>query len=293
MRIGVIGASGFIGKAFCQLALSKGHKVVGYSRRSRKSAEIEWRVFDNAPDLSNLDVIVNYAGESVAQRWSEAKKKEFYNSRVGVTEAIVNQLQTMPVDSRPTTLINASAVGYYGDCGNKKLTEESPVGTGYLADLCKQWEAAALEAESLGVRVVIGRIGIVLGDGGEAWEKMKTAFSFGIGGNLGSGQQWMPWVHVDDIAGATLHSVETTELSGAVNFVSPDPQKNADFTKALGKALSRPTLIPAPAFALRLAFGEFGKHLLDSYRVYPEVLESTGYEFKYVKLNNCLNNMLC
>jgi len=292
MRIGVIGASGFIGRVFCQLAVSEGHQVVAFSRRSKPdSAGMTWRVFNEAPDMSGLDAVVNYAGESVAQRWSESKKKEFYTSRVGVTQKILAQIKALPEEERPSLLVNSSAVGYYGDCGDRELDESSPLGSGYLAQLCADWEAAAMEGRALGLRVVVGRIGIVLGEGGAAWQKMRTAFLMGAGGPLGSGTHWMPWVHVGDVAGATLFAIENSRLEGAVNFVSPDPRTNRDFTKALAKSLNRPAFLPAPAFALQLVFGEFGKHLLDSYRVVPKVLKSENYPFKYEVLEKCLNAM--
>jgi len=265
MRIGIIGATGFLGSALCELAVEKGYSVVGFSRRKKQDADgIKWRVFNDTTDLSGLDAVVNYAGESIAQRWSEEKKKS------------------------PKVLVNASAVGYYGDCGDVKLDEESPLGDGYLAELCKQWEDSAFEVESLGVRVVIGRIGLIIGKGGEAWKKMTTAFKLGLGGPIGNGKHWMPWMHVKDVAGGTLHAIEVESIRGPLNLVSPDPRKNKDFSEILGSAMNRPTLVPAPVFALKIVFGEFGKHLVDSYRVYPKVLEGNGYTFYYPELNQCL-----
>lgn len=292
MRIGVIGATGFIGSEFCQLAFESGHEVVGFSRRSKPDGELmTWRLFDESPDFSGLDAIVNYAGESVAQRWTEKKKRKFYESRVGVTQTIVRGISALPEGERPQVLMNASAVGYYGDAGEEKLDESSPKGNGYLADLCLEWETAAREAEALGVRVVLGRIGIVLGKNGAAWEQMRKAFLLGAGGPLGSGRQWMPWVNVTDVAGASLFSIENVSLSGVVNLVSPNPVTNKEFTKVLAKHLSRPAFIPAPEFALRLVFGEFGKHLLDSYQVYPKALLDAGYKFRSGQLNKCLKQL--
>ena len=294
MRVGVVGASGFIGKNFCERALGAGHTVVGYSRhrRSSESESIQWRIFDEAPDMSELDAVVNFAGDSIAQRWSEEKKKKFYESRVGVTELLHQQIAKLPIDSRPKVLVNSSAVGYYGDCGDTSLDESSSMGGGYLATLCEQWERAAYKLEDLGLRVVVGRIGIILGPDGEAWGKMKTAFKLGAGGPLGDGSHWMPWMHVDDVAGGVLLALENSEINGVMNLVSPDPRKNSDFTKALGKALKRPTFIPAPVFALRIVFGEFGKHLVDSYRVYPKVLEKYGYQFSYPSLEGCFLDLV-
>ncbi len=288
MKIGVIGASGFIGKAFCEHAIEKGHEVVGFSRSAKASSGgLTWRHIGDELDVSGLDAIVNYAGESVAQRWSEKKKVLFRTSRVNVTEAIVTAVAKLPEESRPRVLINTSAVGYYGDCDDHELDEQSAKGEGFLADLCLDWEQAAVAGESLGLRVVLGRVGLVLGKGGAAWEQMKTAFSLGAGGPLGNGKQWMPWVEVRDVAAQTLFCIEQ-EISGPVNFVGPNPVKNSAFTKALGRVLQRPAFIPAPEFALKMMFGEFGKHLLDSYRVYPKALEQAGYEFIYPDLEACL-----
>jgi len=293
MKIGVIGASGFIGRAFLQVATEAGHEVVAFSRRAQTSSpSVEWRVMGAELDLTGLDAIVNYAGESVAQRWTAAKLALFHESRVGVTQQLVRAIAALPEGSRPQTLLNASAVGYYGDCDDTLLDEQSPLGSGYLAELCEEWEQAAMAAEPLGVRVVLGRIGIVLGPKGEAWQKMLTAFKLGLGGPLGSGTHWMPWVHVEDVAGASLHSLITPSLSGPLNLVSPEPQRNSDFTRALGAAVRRPAVLPAPAFALRLVFGQFGVHLLDSYRVVPTALAESGYSFRHPKLKGCLESMM-
>lgn len=292
MKIGVIGASGFIGQVFYQHALSAGHEVVGYSRSQRDDeGQLTWRVFNDEPDLSGLDAIVNFAGESVAQRWSEEKKVLFHSSRVGVTKTIVKEISKLSKEERPAVLINSSAVGYYGDCGDQKLTEESPKGDGYLSDLCLEWENAALEAEEYGVRVVIGRIGIVLGKGGDAWEQMRTVFNLGGGGSLGKGTQWMPWVHVDDVAEGCLYACENDAVTGDVNLVSPDPMTNKEFTKVLASHLKRPAIMPVPGFALKMLYGEFGKHLLDSYRVYPKALQGFGYNFGATSLKECLELM--
>ena len=291
MKIGVIGATGFIGKVFCQLALEAGHEVVGYSRKTRESDDgIEWRQVGG--DLSGLDAVVNFAGESVAQRWTVEKKVQFATSRVDVTRALVKQISEMSATERPKVLVNSSAVGYYGDCGDRKLDERSEKGDGFLSDLCLDWENAAYEARALGVRVVIGRVGLVLGAGGAAWEQMKLAFKLGAGGNLGSGKQWMPWVHVDDVALGILYSITNEQVNGVVNLVSPEPLRNSDFTKQLASQLFRPALIPAPSFALQLVFGEFGKHLLDSYRAYPTSLLDAGYQFSYPTLQSCLEDII-
>lgn len=289
MKIGVIGASGFIGKAFTELATEEGHEVIGFSRKQKEPSEsVSWRVWNETPDLSGLEAVVNYAGETVAQRWTAEIKKALVESRVGVTDTLVKGIGMLPEDDRPRVLMNASGVGYYGERGDEKLDEGSSRGSGFLSDLCEDWEGAALAAEDIGVRVVLGRIGMVLGKGGAAWDQMKMIFSLGCGGPLAGGKQWMPWIHVTDVAGATLYALENEQLRGPVNLVSPDPLMNKDFTKILASHLSRPAVLPVPEFALRLLYGEFGKHLLESYRAYPKALEEAGYTFKSSHLKDAL-----
>lgn len=293
MKIGIVGASGLVGSRLAEIASSQGYDVVGFSRSKRAdTSSITWRVWNEAPDLSGLDAVCNFAGELIAQRWTEEKKKEFYKSRVGVTNTIVKQIKKLSPEARPSVLVNASAVGYYGDCRDQKLEETSPSGSSYLSQLTVDWENAAIVAEQIGVRVVRGRIGIVIGKDAPAWEKMATVFKLGIGGPLGNGEHWMPWVHVDDVAQAALFSCTEPSVSGAVNFVSPEPVKNREFTTKLARAVNRPALFPAPKFALQLVFGQFGEHLLDSYRAYPEVLQKAGYSFHYPELEKCLEQLV-
>jgi uncharacterized protein (TIGR01777 family) len=181
-------------------------------------------------------------------------------------------------------LVSASAVGYYGDRGDEEISESSPAGRGFLAEVCAEWEHEALAAEDLGIRVVCVRIGIVLAQGGGALAKMLTAFRLGAGGRLGDGRQWMPWVHLDDVVGILLHASQDARIKGAMNAVGPRPVTNADFTRALAQALRRPAFLTVPKTALRLAFGEMGEILTDSQRVFPKVAEQTGYAFQYADL---------
>ncbi|WP_411844939.1 TIGR01777 family oxidoreductase [Roseibacillus persicicus] len=288
MNVGIVGASGLVGGAVRAALEDRGHTWTGFSRNPDER-EGDWRRLEDG--FAGLDAVVNVAGESIAKRWTEENKKRFHESRVGVTDDIVAQMAALPDSERPQVLVNASAVGYYGDQGEDILTEESPMGSDYLAGLCEEWEAAAVKAEELGVRVALGRIGVVLGKEADAWTRMKVIFKLGAGGRLGDGKQFWPTVHLDDVAGGIVHSLETTEVRGAVNLVGPNPVTNAEFTRVLAEVLHRPASFPVPPFALKLVLGDFANALLASYRAQPTVLERTGYEFKYAKLKPLLESL--
>lgn len=285
MTIGVVGASGLVGTAVRAALEKHGHEWIGFSR-TPKGKEGEWRSLEEG--FAGVDAVVNVAGESIAKRWSDQSKKLFHQSRVGLTEFIVKSLKGMAKDERPKVLINASAVGYYGDQGASVLTEASELGKGYLADLCEEWEAVAEKAQSLGVRVVLGRIGVVLGEDSEAWKKMKMGFSLGMGGRLGDGEQFWPVVHLDDVAGGILHCLDQDYIHGPVNLVGPTTVTNAVFTDTLGAVLKRPTVLTVPAFVLKVVFGDFADALLASYRVEPTILEKSGYNFLHPDLAGLL-----
>jgi len=247
------------------------------------------------------DVVVNLAGASIADgRWTTQRKTLLRASRVDTTRALVNALAKM--NARPTVLLSASAIGYYGNRGDDVLTEESKPGADFLAGLAQEWEAEALKAEALGIRVVLARFGIILARRGGALPKMMLPFKFGAGGKLGSGQQRMSWVTLDDVVGILRFAIESRSLGGAgnlapvrgaVNIVSPQPLQNAEFTYVLAKAMHRPALFPAPAFALRLALGEMaGALLLASQRVVPQKLQQLGYSFLHPALPAALNHVL-
>lgn len=246
----------------------------------------------DALDLSDHLAIINLAGEPVAQRWTAEAKLRFRESRVNFTERIVDAIAGLPEDRRPQVLVNASAVGFYGDRGDEILAENAGPGEGYLAELCRNWEEAAKGAEALGVRVVRIRIGIVLGKGGEAFERLHGVFKWGVGGKLGNGRQWMPWIHVDDLREAIVHSVISPTIEGAVNGTAPAPERNADFTKRFGRALHRPAIFQVPAFALRIGLGEFAGALLASERAVPAALVSDGFGFRFPELGAALENLL-
>jgi uncharacterized protein (TIGR01777 family) len=281
-RVAVIGASGFVGRYVCEALRARGDEVVGFSRTGQGKAEFvnEWRQNPAAGeswDFRNIHAIINLAGERVTQRWTEKNRETFYRSRVELSKSVAATLRGM--EEKPAVWINASGVGYYGDTEDAAYGEEAPQGEGYLAELCAQWEQAASGVE--GVRIAYGRIGIVLGRGGMAWDQLKLLFSLGLGARLGHGRQWMAWIHIDDVVGGMLHALDHQEMHGAFNLVSPNPERNADFTRKLGKAVKRPAFWIAPAFVLRIALGDFSSAVLGGQRVSPQVLLMSGYAFRY------------
>jgi len=268
--------------------MDRGWKVVGFSRALHEKGEIEWRQWDGqgAVDLSGCEALINLAGEPIDQRWTAARKKKFYESRVTLSE----RLSSATRESEVRVFLNASAIGFYGDRGDDLLPELASVGEGYLADLCLKWEAAGDTLSN--VRVCYLRTGVVLGEGGRAWEKLAKIFGLGLGGRLGSGTQWMPWIHLADEVGGIIHCLEN-EIAGPVNLVAPGSVRNSDFTKALGGALKRPAILPAPAFILKLILGDFAEEcLLASCRVVPAVLEKSGYQFQFPELNEALADLV-
>jgi uncharacterized protein (TIGR01777 family) len=279
MKIGITGASGFIGSRLAALCRGGGHEVVGFSRRPGAGARL-FRL-DAPPDLSGLDAIVNLAGESILGLWTAEKKRRIRESRVVGTRRIIEAIEAMA--ERPRALVNASAIGFYGDTGETLVDESSPAGGGFLADVCREWEGEAKRAESHGVRVVFVRIGFVLGSGG-ALKLIRPVFKLGLGGKLGSGSQWMSGVHVDDVVGIVVWALENESINGPVNAVMPAPFRNADFTRELARCVARPAILPAPAFALRLALGELSDSMLDSCRVAPRVALQGGYKYRFPTL---------
>ncbi len=290
-KMGIVGASGFIGGELVRQASEAGWEVVGYSRSERKPGDgvSEWREWGDEPCVCGLDVIVNLAGEGIDKRWTEERKKQFRESRVGVVETIVGALRR--AERRPLVFLNGTAVGIYGDGGDEVIEEGAPVGDGYLAELCRDWEKAADPAADLDVRVLQWRTGVVLGEGGAAWSKMRLAFSLGAGGRLGSGEQWMPWIHVEDLVGGMLHMLGK-DYAGPVNASAPEPEQNRDFTRKVAKALHRPAFLHAPAWALKLGLGGFAEALLASQRAVPKVLLANDYEFRYPRLDEALEALV-
>jgi uncharacterized protein len=237
--------------------------------------------------FAGVDTVFHLAGEPVAEgRWTAEKKRRIEASRVLGTRHLVAALARLPAP--PRLLVSASAVGYYGDRADAELDEGAAPGQGFLAEVCQAWEAEAQAAERHGIRVVCARLGLVLAPRGGALARMLPPFRMGVGGQLGDGRQWMPWIHLDDVVGLLLHAAREDSLRGPLNVVSPAPVINAEFTRCLGRALGRPTLLSVPRLALRVAFGELSQALLSSQRVLPRAAEQSGYRFKYPELAGAL-----
>jgi uncharacterized protein len=284
VRYLITGASGFIGSKLVKTLLSRGHSVnyLGRKRSTKLDSRAAfhcWNPGEKAPlnSVPTVDAIVHLAGEPVAQRWTGEVKERIYNSRVDGTRKLVSAIGEL--QHKPAVLIAASAVGYYGDRGDEVLTEDSAPGNDFLAQLCVDWEQEATRAHEFGVRVVRIRIGIVLGRDGGALKQMLTPFRLGIGGRLGNGRQWMPWIHVDDLLGLFVFAAENTSIEGPLNGSSPEPVTNAEFTRRLAQALHRPAIFAVPKLALRLAVGELADFVLASSRVVPEAPTRSGFKF--------------
>lgn len=292
-RVAVVGVTGFVGRGLPALFAEKGVAVTGVSRSGKGNLpEVDRWQTPTALDLSGHGVVINLAGEPIDRRWTAKSKVLFHESRIGATQRVVAAIAKLPENDRPKVLVNASAVGIYGDRGDEILNDDARSGSGYLADLCSDWEDAARDAESLGVRVVRLRIGVVLGKSGPAFEKLRTVFRAGIGGRLGSGLQWMPWIHVDDLRAAIVHAVLSDTLAGPVNGTAPYPERNRDLTRKLAAALHRPAIFPAPAFMLRIVLGEFSSALLASQRAIPTALDADGFQFKFPTLETALADLV-
>lgn len=292
-RVAIVGVTGFVGRGLPALFAEKSVSVTGVSRGGAHalSGVDRWQTPDKL-DFSDHSAVINLAGERIDRRWTEKAKRLFHESRIGVTQRIVKAIAKLPESERPSVLVNASAIGIYGDRGDEILNANARPGTGYLAELCADWEDAAQDAESLGVRVVRARIGVVLGEGGPAFEKLQTIFKSCLGGNLGSGQQWVSWIHVDDLRAGLVHAVLSDTLSGPVNLTAPYPERNRELTRKFAAAVHRPAILPSPAFVLRLMLGEFSSALLASQRVLPEKLDADGFAFRFPTLETALENLV-
>ena len=292
-KVLIMGVTGAIGRGLPALFSAGGIEVTGVSRSDNPWVEgvSDWQHPEHL-DLAGFDMVVNLAGESIAQRWTKANKYKFHDSRVGLTCRLVQAIAKLDKSQRPRVLINGSAVGYYGNRSEEELTEESLLGEGYLADLCDQWEVAALKAEPLGVRVVMLRTGVVIGHGCDAWDKLVGVLKTGLGGPLGNGRQWMPWIHVEDLRRAIVHVVESEALKGPINGTAPTPERNKDLSRKVAAAFNRPALLPAPAFGLKLVLGGFASALLASQRALPKALLDDGFEFRYPTLEKALVDLV-
>ena len=291
MNIAITGASGFIGGRIIDLALRRGHEVTAFTRTPERAiAGCEMRRFslEAAPDLRGCEAIIHLAGEPVVGRWTAAKMRRIVESRVVGTRRVVEAIAA--AREKPEVLVSGSAIGFYGHRGEEELTEASPAGTGFLADTVQAWEAEAHRAE--GVRVVTLRTAIVLGGKGGALRAMTPAFRLGLGARLGSGRQWVSWIHLDDMAMLALFAAENLDVRGPLNAAAPWPVRQASFTAALARALHRPALLSVPAFALRLALGGFASELLDSKRVLPALATGQAFRFQFPELPAALGNLL-
>ena len=293
-RVLLTGSSGFLGSALLPSLKTRGFEVMRLVRGvPSKEDEIRWNPAwpPSAEGLSGFDAVIHLAGESVVGRWTASKKTKIRDSRVTGTRNLVHGL--MAAKDRPKILISASAIGYYGDRGDEPLNELSAPGSGFLADVCREWEAAVQPALEAGIRTALIRTGIVLSREGGALGKMLPPFRMGLGGNLGSGRQWMSWIHLQDWIGAIHHILKNDLVQGPVNLVGPKPVTNSEFTRTLGSVLSRPTIFPVPAFVAKLAFGQMGEEvLLGSQRVEPARLVTSGYPFQYSELRMALEAIL-
>lgn len=296
-KILITGGTGFIGSYLCEELMREGHFLTlltrspdKYSEESSKNqAYVSWDG-DLVSEMEKADVVINLAGENLfGKRWTPEVKKRLYNSRIDLTKTLVNAMKS--AESRPELFISGSAVGIYGDSGNTVLVEESDKGDDFLAKICVDWEAEAVKAEALGVRVAIPRIGIVLEDDGGVIEQMKLPFSLFAGGPLGTGNQFVPWVHMYDLCQAIIYPMDE-DLSGPYNACSPNPETMKDLASALGRVMKRPSFFKVPEFALKLVLGEAAAPVLSSLRVQPKRLQKMGFEFEYEDLEYALADIL-
>jgi uncharacterized protein (TIGR01777 family) len=298
MRIGITGATGFIGGHLARAAHDGGHQVVAYSRGRRTVTSADQTLLQpkTAPHSlpeTKLDALVHLSGESLMGLWTQQKRDRIWKSRVDFTEALVTRLGRWEPANRPKVLVCASGAGFYGNSGGTPVDENSPRGHGFLADVCEAWEKAALRARSLGMRVVLLRTTMVLGADGGAFPLLKRVFGLGLGGRLGSGTQWMSWIHVDDEARIILKAAETEQVDGPINLAAPEAVMNAEFTQKLAAALKRPAFFHAPAFALRLLLrGMADEMLLGGQRVIPRVATEMGYGFAHPTLDSALKALI-
>jgi uncharacterized protein (TIGR01777 family) len=294
MKILVSGMSGPIGGELLPALVVSGNKVTRLVRRPPQSSdEIRWDPMRSiVPEsVSGFDAVIHLAGESIVGRWTSEKKARMVDSRVQGTRHLAEALTR--ASRKPQVLITASAIGYYGDRGEETLTEESSAGTNFLAGVCQQWEAATSAAAQAGIRTVQVRIGVMLSTKGGALPKMVTPFKLGLGGRIGSGQQYLSWISIDDVVGVILYVLDAGQVRGPVNLTAPNPATNSEFTRTLAEVLHRPAIFPMPTFAVRALFGQMGDELLlASARVLPSKLQVSGYQFRRPELKTALMSLL-
>lgn len=292
MRIGITGATGFIGRHLKEYAIDRGHEVITYSRRPGSGLTPPKQTPHALPETP-LDTLVHLSGESLMGLWTSEKRDRIWKSRVDFTESLVAHLGSWKAENRPKVLVCASGAGFYGDSGTDAVDETSPRGKGFLADVCAGWEAAAHRAEALGMRVITSRTGMVLGRDGGAFPLLRRVFACGLGGRLGSGRQWMSWIHIDDAVQILLQAITTETVHGPLNLCAPEAVTNAEFTQKLAAALHRPAFFHAPAFALKLLLrGMADEMLLGGQRVIPRVATEMGYGFTHPTLSGALASLV-
>jgi uncharacterized protein len=301
MRAAVTGATGLIGRAVTRELLARGDEVIALARDEGRARDAlgsdvevhEWREPKQTPPprpaLERSDVVIHLLGEPVAQRWTAAAKREIRDSRVLSTRSLAKGLAELPEGSGPSTLVSQSATGYYGPRGSEPVDEETSAGEDFLASVTAEWEREAWLLRDR-LRVVLTRTGVVLAEGGGALEKMLPPFKLGVGGPVAGGRQYVPWIHLDDVVGALLHCVRDERASGPVNLTAPAPVTNAELSRALGRVLHRPALLPVPGVTLRLLYGEMATIVLTGQRAIPARLEQLGYDFRQPELEGALRD---
>jgi len=298
MKIFITGGLGFIGRHLSNFLLRQGHQVTAVGTRPIQNLINDENFRYISADttrkgawqdaLQDTDVVINLAGRPIFKRWTKNYKQLIYESRILTTRNLVESLPA----TEQIVLCSASGIGYYGDRGDYILTESEPVGSDFLAGVSRDWETEALHAKEKGIRVVTTRFGVVLGKDGGAMEKMVPGFRFFMGGTMGSGRQWFPWIHIDDLVLAVKFILEHKDIDGPVNFCAPNPVKNRDFANAMGHVLRRPAIMPAPSFMIRLVMGEFGDLMLFSQRAMPEKLLSYGFTFNHPEVEGAVRDIV-
>lgn len=299
MRFLITGGTGFIGSALCEHLLRGGHSIMIQTRHP-ESVHGNIASIERLEDLSSeevFDVVINLTGEPIAnKRWSDGQKQKIINSRLETTEGLVEFFRR--AGQKPELFISGSAIGFYGiensdETIDEDIDEEDLGDSSFSSQLCQQWEASAMQAKLLGIRTCLLRTGIVLGEGGGALAKMTLPFKLGLGGKMGSGNQWMPWIHLDDLVGMIDYCVHHPDISGPINGTAPNPVTNAEFTTALGNVVKRPTILPMPGFVVKLLMGQMGEELLlAGKKVIPLKAQQAGFQFKYEYLDDALSDIL-